>query len=193
MYKGKAFTKKLSTRQEVSLGISLVCFFFLGLILWYKNNPIMVFTNLIGFFILMIVLCILVFISDYFRRIEIQYNRDDENYQSKYEKTFADYLKRKNVRYQLHPKIKVKRKKEKINVIPDFYLPEFEVYVEIWGMIGDEEYKTYYNLKKETYNKNQIEHIDIYPKNFENLDWDFTTKMFEIFKVRQGVQRDWKK
>ena len=193
MDNGRGFIKKFSTRQEISLVVVLLCTFFLFWIIWNKNSPIIVLANLIGFVVVVMILSALSFFSEYFRKYEIKYNRDDENYASNYEKQFADYLKRKNVRYQLHPKLKVKGKKGKLTCEPDFYLPEFEVYVEIWGMIGDEEYKKYYDLKKETYNKNQIEHIDIYPKNFENLDWDFTTKMFEIFKIRQGIERNWKK
>ena len=88
--------------------------------------------------------------------------------------------------------MKVKGKKENIICKPDFYLPEFEVYVEIWGKIDDKLYKNeYYKIKKETYKRNQIECINIYPKNFKNLDWDFTMKMFELFKERQGIQRNW--
>ncbi len=186
------FIKRFSTRQEISTAVILICLFFLLLIFWFWKMPTIVLTNLVGLFVMIMLICIGIFISEFFRKIDLKQNLENDKYESNYEKKFANYLKRKNVRYNLHPKLKVKGKTGKIICTPDFYLPEFEVYVEIWGKIDDNKYKEDSKLKKETYKNNQIEYVDLYPKNFENLDWDFTMKIFEIFKERQGIQRHWR-
>lgn len=66
--------------------------------------------------------------------------------------------------------------------LPDFYLPEYNVYVEYWGLVDadDELTRTRYarNMRKKMaiYHKNNIKFISIYPRNLENLDWIFRAK-----------------
>jgi hypothetical protein len=77
----------------------------------------------------------------------------------------------------------------------EVYLPEFEVFVEYWGLIDDENYKkNSYDFKKKLYKENCVEVIDLYPKNLQenHLDWAFTSKLLEIFKRREGIDRAWR-
>ena len=47
------------------------------------------------------------------------------------------------------------------------------------------------NIKK-LYFDNSIDFISLYPKNLNNLDWNFTQKLLELFKRREGIHRHWK-
>lgn len=186
------FIKRFSIRQELSLAAIVISLFFMILIFWFRQNPMILLIQFFGFLVSMIVISTMFFFSEYSRKIEIQQNEYDNKFESPLEKEFASYLKRKNIRYQFHPRVKIKSKKGDIECKPDFYLPEFEVYVEIWGKIDDKIYKDeYFRFKRDAYKNNQIECIDIYPKNFKNLDWNFTMKLLEIFKERQGIHRSW--
>jgi len=115
---------------------------------------------------------------------------------SKAEKSVAEYFDKKNVKYIFHPKIKIPKVYLKYFNIPfkndilhpDFFLPEYNVYVEYWGLIDDPRYKERsYDYKKRKYKENLIECIDLYPKNLENLDHNFTQKLMQLFKNRQGI------
>ncbi len=69
---------------------------------------------------------------------------------------------------------------------PDFYLPDYDVYVEYWGMldVDDErkraEYVRTMKYKMARYHDLGIKFISIYPKNMKNLDWIFRKKFKEI-------------
>ncbi len=65
---------------------------------------------------------------------------------------------------------------------PDFYLSDYNVYVEYWGLIDAEnkrlreEYVRNMKWKMAQYHRNNIKFISIYPSNLSNLDWIFRTK-----------------
>ena len=60
---------------------------------------------------------------------------------------------------------------------PDFYLPDYNVYVEYRGMIDADnekvrsEYMRQMRWKMAQYHKNDIKFISIYPSNLQNLDF----------------------
>ncbi len=68
---------------------------------------------------------------------------------------------------------------------PDFYLPDYDVYVEFWGLIDVENKKKQAKYQREMrwkmaqYYKNKIKFISIYPSNLRNLDCIFKTKFKE--------------
>ena len=76
---------------------------------------------------------------------------------------------------------------------PDFYLPEFNVFVEYWGLIDDAKYKKEkYDFKKKMYTLNDLDFISLYPKNLKNLDFVFTSKLLDLIKKREGNLRKWR-
>ncbi|MBW2995780.1 hypothetical protein KY332_00610 [Candidatus Woesearchaeota archaeon] len=128
-------------------------------------------------------------------------NRFEKNYyDSEGEKKIAAYFKRKNVAFKHHPTVKVDVVKygltipfKRLKIEPDFYLPEFDVYVEYWGMINNPVYKKeQYDKKKKLYGDNDLDLLSLYPKNLNNLDFTFTSKLLEIFKKREGIQRKYR-
>ncbi len=89
------------------------------------------------------------------------------------ERRIANYFKKNNVRYVYE--------KSADHVIrnPDFYLLDYDVYVEFWGLLNADDSLTRENYERNMRRKMAIYHkrskrlVSIYPKNLENLDWIF--------------------
>ena len=113
-----------------------------------------------------------------------------ENVKSKGEKQIADYLHLKGIRYEYEATARTKGWifHDKISK-PDFYLPDYNVYVEYWGLVNAQDYKvkTEYTKimkwKMAQYHENKIKFISIYPDNLSNLDWIFKSK----FRTTTGI------
>jgi hypothetical protein len=99
------------------------------------------------------------------------------------EKAIADYFERNNIRYvyeqtPLFLNFRISS--------PDFYLPDYDVYVEYWGLVDAddnwtrERYVRSMKRKMAIYHQNNIKFISIYPSNLENLDWIFRTKLRKV-------------
>jgi hypothetical protein len=107
------------------------------------------------------------------------------------EKRIADYLERNNIRYVYEKEARTKALffSQKISS-PDFYLPEYDVYVEYWGLVNADDGRTRTNYvrnmkrKMAIYHKNKIKFISIYPRNLGNLDWIFRRK----FRQATGIE-----
>ena len=69
---------------------------------------------------------------------------------------------------------------------PDFYLPDFDVYVEYWGMLDVEndydrsKYTREMKYKMARYHDLGVNFISIYPDNLKNLDWIFRKRFQEV-------------
>lgn len=109
-----------------------------------------------------------------------------EKVKSKAEKIIADYFHRNNIKYEYEKIAKTHAWlfSKKISR-PDFYLPEYKIYVEYWGLIDVEKrrvkskYLRIMKWKMAQYHKNKINFISIYPQNLKNFDWIFRTKFKE--------------
>jgi zinc-ribbon domain len=105
-----------------------------------------------------------------------------EQVKSKAEQRIADYLARNGIRYVYEFGAKTnalifKRTFAK----PDFYLPDYGVYVEYWGLIGvAKDYKRTMKWKMRQYRDNGIKYISLYPDNMDNLDWIFRKKFTDV-------------
>ncbi len=92
------------------------------------------------------------------------------------EKQISDFFAVNNIQYQYEPKIK------NVFALPDFYLPEYDVYVEYWGLVNADDpkvknsYVRHMKKKMARYHSNKIKFISIYPDNLKNLDWIFRKK-----------------
>ena len=106
------------------------------------------------------------------------------------EKRIADYFTRNNINYVYEKGTIVSGRrgwKLRFHVrSPDFYLPDYDVYVEYWGLVDapDKETRERYiqNMKKKMaiYYENGIKFISIYPRNLDNLDWIFRKKFEKV-------------
>jgi hypothetical protein len=99
------------------------------------------------------------------------------------EKRIADYFERNNIRYVYEKEARTKALlfSSKISN-PDFYLPDYDVYVEYWGLVNADDnytrtrYERSMKRKMAIYHQNNIKFISIYPRNLQNLDWIFRKK-----------------
>ncbi len=106
----------------------------------------------------------------------IQSFTDGELVRSFSEKRIADYFKKNNIRYvyEQSPDYVIRN--------PDFYLPDYDVYVEFWGLLNADDSWTRENYERNMRRKMAIYHkrnkrlVSIYPQNLENLDWIFRKK-----------------
>ncbi len=114
----------------------------------------------------------------------ISYTQKGETVRSYAEKRLADYFDKNGILYKYEPELRG------IRAHPDFYLPEYGVYVEYWGLVDadDPEVKARYvkgmKIKMAKYYKNNISFISIYPKNLENIDWIFRKKFEDVMGYR---------
>lgn len=66
---------------------------------------------------------------------------------------------------------------------PDFYLPDYDIYVEYWGMVNTkehhkrQEYIKSMGWKMARYHENGLKFISIYPENLGKLDSIFQSKL----------------
>lgn len=96
------------------------------------------------------------------------------------EKQISDFLAQNNIQYQYESQIK------NVFALPDFYLPEYDVYVEYWGLINADDpkvkdnYVRHMKKKMARYHSNNIKFISIYPDNLRNLDWVFRKKFENV-------------
>jgi hypothetical protein len=107
-----------------------------------------------------------------------------EQVKSRGEKQIADYANN-GIRY-------VYEWKAQTNAIifkrtfahPDFYLPDYNVYVEYWGLLGaSNEYERVMKWKMAQYHRNNIRFISLYHDNLRNLDWIFRAKFRRVVGV----------
>jgi DNA helicase-4 len=98
-----------------------------------------------------------------------------ETVKSRGEKMIADYLHVHNIKYEYEKPANDSSNKRIISR-PDFYLPEYDIYVEYWGMVNTEEpgkrreYVKGMEWKMARYRESGLKVISIYPKDLGNLD-----------------------
>lgn len=102
-------------------------------------------------------------------KVEINKNiaaRDGTLVQSRGEKDIAEWLTRHTISYRYDERIRII---EGYAVRPDFYLPEFDVYIEYWGM-DTLDYKIGMLKKQKVYQMTSKKLVSLYPKDRQNLD-----------------------
>lgn len=89
---------------------------------------------------------------------------------SRSEKVIADWLFRRGIRYAYERPVFDPRG-HRVGV-PDFYLPDFGVYVEYWGLVGaDRGYEKRMALKIERYLRNGVRVVSLYPGDLRDLGY----------------------
>ena len=103
------------------------------------------------------------------------------------EKRIADYFERKNIRYIYEKEARGRSLFFSYKISnPDFYLPDYDVYVEYWGLVNADDDWTRTNYvrmmkrKMAIYYQHNIKFISVYPRNLDNLDWIFRTKFRKV-------------
>lgn len=100
------------------------------------------------------------------------------------ERMIADYFFKNKIRYEYEKP--ATGAANRIISRPDFYLPDYDVYVEYWGMADTQdgkerkEYAKGMEWKMARYRENGIRFVSIYPNEIEKLDSVFAKKLKEV-------------
>jgi hypothetical protein len=161
------------------------------LVLGYVLCSIAVLANgsILGFLLLNL-LYILIWVIVKKRLTERRYGvrsitQNGEEVKSMGEKRIADYLYTNGITYQYEKVVKTWAFGKSISKA-DFYLPDYKILVEYWGMVDVENRRTNSKYirtmkwKMAMYYKHRIKFISIYPSNLNNLDRIFRKKFKEI-------------
>ena len=194
------FQNRISNKQIQSIFYIIISLFIIYIL---RFNPEKVTSVLFFIALILLGISIINLFEESHKRYKILRARDTEDYDSKGEKIIADYFKAKSIKFYLHPKIKIPSKIwifnnpfNKITLIPDFFLPQYKVFVEYWGMLDNEDYKRKSEMKKRAYKENDIEFISLSKKDLEDrnrLDWNFTQKLLNLIREREGNNLEWKR
>jgi hypothetical protein len=111
-----------------------------------------------------------------------------QHVRSKAERVIADYFSRHGIAYYYEAvattngwfifKSQISR--------PDFYLPQYNLFVEYWGLVDSpdpglrDNYIRTMRWKMAQYRNNNIRFISIYPSNLDNLDYNFRRKFRDV-------------
>lgn len=90
-----------------------------------------------------------------------------------------DFFKENEIKFQVQKKL-ILRNDPKSYRLADFYLPQFDIYVEFFGLwnkqVKDEDYRE----KKKIYHENEIPCIYVYPENLGIIDFIFEKRIKEV-------------
>jgi len=105
-----------------------------------------------------------------------------EHVKSRAEKQIADYFAQSGIRYAYEWKAETNALIFKRTFAhPDFYLIDYNVYVEYWGLVGaSKEYERIMKWKMAQYHRNKIKFISLYRDNLSSLDWVFRAKFRKV-------------
>jgi len=98
------------------------------------------------------------------------------------ERVIADYFTRSGIRYA-YEQPAMSRSGFKRLSRPDFYLPDYGVYVEFWGLVNlpnnatRSRYERTMRWKMAQYHRNGIKFVSLYPSELNNLDVAFQSKL----------------
>jgi len=116
--------------------------------------------------------------------LEARLGEKRQPFKSEGERRIADYLESCGIRYEYERGVLVlDRDKPKI-WHPDFYLPEFAVYLEYFGLAGNEEYDSGVRRKIGVYREMSMDVVPVYPWTFCD-DW----QGYILQNVRSILQR----
>lgn len=93
-----------------------------------------------------------------------------DRFKSEGERRLAELLDSYDIRYRYEQGVLVEDKKKPKIWHPDFYLPEFGVYIEYFGLAGNQEYDLGIKRKKRIYSEMGLDVIPVYPWTFCD-DW----------------------
>lgn len=104
-----------------------------------------------------------------------------ERVKSVSEARIADYLYQQRITYIYEPRLRISLLSLKA-MHPDFYLPDYDVYVEFWGLQGVGNYDSVRKLKLKAYKRRRKRLLQLYPKDIYDLQTVFPYKLEQIMK-----------
>lgn len=108
-----------------------------------------------------------------------------DNHRSNAETRISNWFYRNKIKHYYESEIISKRFWEggkSRYYLPDFYLPKFGIYVEYWGLAGDESYDNRTIEKQQYYEKRKIKLMNLYPPDLKNIEQAFRRE----FRILMG-------
>lgn len=99
--------------------------------------------------------------------------------QSKGERLIADYLYAQGIAYRYDERFRII---EGFAIRPDFYLPEFDLYIEYWGM-DTADYRIGMLMKQKLYQQEGKRLISVYPQDWPKLAEVLAAKLARHMRV----------
>lgn len=99
---------------------------------------------------------------------------------SNYERVVANFLYSQDIDYVYEKPLKLSDGRL---FHPDFYLPDYDCYIEIWGMTGNGRYNYLRHGKRDEYARDSIKLIELWPEHRINFKWFLKKKFEEILGV----------
>ncbi len=119
----------------------------------------------------------MIYLFDEIKRIlYLSKSKEEYKFKSNEERFIASYFNKKGIKYYYEKPLEIDG-----NLLhPDFYLPEYDIYVEYWGQYNDPfYYKTQYLPKKKLYKQEKIQLIDIYSDNIKDKFGKFSMNLLD--------------
>ena len=107
--------------------------------------------------------------------------KQGERVRSKAEKYIANYFFDNNIKYVYEKELRLE---PGVVLSPDFYLTDYGVYVEYWGLLDKQFYRREMAYKMKHYRRHGIRYISLYEDNMLNLNYHFRKR----FKKCTGVE-----
>lgn len=101
--------------------------------------------------------------------------------QSDGERLIADYLDRQGIAYRYDERFRIL---DGYAIRPDFYLPEFDVYIEYWGM-DTADYKIGMLKKQKLYQQEGKRVVSVYPEDKETLSEVLRHKLGKYMRIEK--------
>lgn len=111
------------------------------------------------------------------------------NFKSRGERNIAYFLEDNNIKYHYEQGVLVESGDQKLRIwYPDFYLPEFGMYIEYYGIVGDPDYDKGIKVKESAYSRMGLDVVPVYPDMFAK-NW----KKYLIDKIADRIQKQYEK
>lgn len=102
------------------------------------------------------------------RKYPAEYRCDNGTYvRSISELCIANWLYANSIRFEYERAVFFEKSQKQAH--SDFYLPEYDIHIEYWGMINDSAYESYKLWKEANYAENNIRYISLYHTDLKNF------------------------
>jgi hypothetical protein len=106
-------------------------------------------------------------VSEFYRKAPKKKSPDGHILRSNAELIIDLWLNYHAIKHEYEPRISVSKGEY---IVPDFYLPEFDCYLEYWGLDGDTDYEKRKQNKIQTYQTLKLRLVSVYQEDLDNLD-----------------------
>lgn len=115
----------------------------------------------------------------------VSVTKNGERVKSSAERRIAECLRKNGIVYQYEKKLFIR---PLFSISPDFYLPEYDLYVEYWGLLEHPTKKFQYrkdmNRKKKIYKAKRIRWMDLDHRHKNRIEYHLLQKLAKYPKVK---------